>query len=101
MYLRVRSLREDDLALFWEALKNMFDVDRSAARGLMSAQELIVFKHDSALGNEHAHKLFTRVQISKKDNVAVPRSFDDYDVNIDDKGLSGVKLIEKHDDWCL
>ncbi|MBO4281694.1 MAG: type I-C CRISPR-associated protein Cas7/Csd2 [Bacteroidales bacterium] len=86
---------EDDLKLLWEALINMFEHDRSAARGMMATQKLIVFKHDSALGNEHAHKLFTRVQISKKDNVAVPRSFDDYDVNIDDKGLSGVKLIEK------
>ena len=49
---------EEDLNLFWEALKNMFDVDRSAARGLMSAQKLIVFKHDSVLGNAPANKLF-------------------------------------------
>ena len=59
---------EEDLDLFWEALKNMFDVDRSAARGLMSAQKLIVFKHDSELGNAPANKLFDLVKIEKKDN---------------------------------
>lgn len=60
------GFNEDDLALFWEALKNMFDVDRSAARGLMSAQKLIVFKHDSILGNAPANKLFDLVKIEKK-----------------------------------
>ena len=59
------GFNEDDLALFWEALKNMFDVDRSAARGLMSAQKLIVFKHDSILGNAPANKLFDLVKIEK------------------------------------
>ena len=56
---------QEDLDLFWEALKNMFDVDRSAARGLMSAQKLIVFKHDSVLGNAPANKLFDLVKIEK------------------------------------
>ena len=73
---------EKDLQLFWEALKNMFDMDRSAARGLMSAQKLIVFKHDSILGNAPANKLFDLVTVKKRDEVKVPRSFSDYDVKV-------------------
>lgn len=85
---------EEDLALFWEALKNMFDVDRSAARGLMSAQKLIVFKHDSTLGNAPANKLFDLVKVQKKCDGA-PRKFDDYEVVIDKANLpSGVTIEE-------
>lgn len=85
---------EEDLALFWDALKNMFDVDRSAARGLMSAQKLIVFKHDSMLGNAPANKLFDRVTIEKKCNGA-PRQFTDYSITVDDKNLpTGVTIEE-------
>lgn len=73
---------EKDLQLFFDALKNMFDVDRSAARGLMSAQKLIVFKHDSVLGNAPANKLFDLVKIKKMSNVVVPRSFGDYEVTV-------------------
>lgn len=85
---------EDDLALFWDALKNMFDVDRSAARGLMSAQKLIVFKHDSVLGNAPANKLFDLVKVEKKCGGA-PRSFSDYTVTIDKDNLpAGVNIEE-------
>lgn len=85
---------EEDLDLFWEALKNMFDVDRSAARGLMSAQKLIAFKHDSVLGNAPANKLFDLVKIEKK-TVGAPRSFSDYGVTIDASNLpSGVTIEE-------
>lgn len=84
---------EDDLQLFWEALKNMFDVDRSAARGLMSAQKLIVFQHNSMLGNAPANKLFDRVKIEK--TTEIPRSFSDYCVTIDRDNLpEGVEIIE-------
>ena len=84
---------EDDLQLFWEALKNMFDVDRSAARGLMSAQKLIVFQHNSMLGNVPANKLFDRVKIEK--TTEIPRSFSDYCVTIDRDNLpEGVEIIE-------
>ncbi len=76
----------DDLDLFWEALKNMFDTDRSAARGLMSAQKLIVFKHESELGNVPAHKLFDLIHI-KKNNDKVARSFRDFSVTIDQVAL--------------
>ena len=85
---------EDDLALFWEALKNMFDTDRSAARGLMSAQKLIVFKHDSMLGNAPANKLFDLVSVTKTCDGA-PCSFKDYSVTIDkDNVPSGVTVEE-------
>lgn len=83
---------QEDLDLFWDALKNMFDVDRSAARGLMSAQRLIVFKHASVLGNALANKLFDRVRVEKK-SMDAPRSFNDYEVTIDRHDLpSGVTI---------
>lgn len=84
---------EEDLVLFWDALKNMFDVDRSAARGLMSAQKLIVFKHDSVLGNAPANKLFDLVKVQKKCDGA-PRSFSDYEVTIDENIYNGVTIEE-------
>lgn len=85
---------EEDLALFFEALRNMFDVDRSAARGLMSAQKLIVFKHDSVLGNAPANKLFDLVKIEKKSEGA-PRSFNDYEVTIDKSNLPAGVTVEE------
>lgn len=87
------GFNEDDLALFWQALIQMFEHDRSAARGLMSAQKLIVFKHDSALGSAPAGKLFKLVETKLKDGVAVPRSFSDYEVTIG-KPPAGVEIIE-------
>lgn len=85
---------EDDLALFFDALKNMFDLDRSAARGLMSAQKLIVFRHASELGNAPANKLFDLVKIEKTTN-DVPRSFKDYAVSINTSALpNGVTVKE-------
>lgn len=85
---------EEDLALFWDALKNMFDVDRSAARGLMSAQKLIVFKHESMLGNAPANKLFDLVKVQKKCDGA-PRKFGDYEVTIDKARLPNGVAIEE------
>lgn len=85
---------EKDLALFWDALKNMFDVDRSAARGLMSAQKLIVFKHESALGNAPANKLFDLVKVKKVCDGA-PRSFGDYAVTIDKDKLPAKVTVEE------
>ena len=84
---------QEDLELFWDALKNMFDVDRSAARGLMSAQKLIVFKHDSVLGNAPANKLFDLVKVEKVCDGA-PRSFSDYTVTIDKSGLPTNVTVE-------
>lgn len=85
---------EEDLELFFEALKNMFDVDRSAARGLMSAQKLIVFRHESVLGNAPANKLFDLVKI-KKNTEAAPRSFSDYVVSIDKNSVPNGVTVEE------
>ena len=88
------GFNEDDLELFWEALKNMFDCDRSAARGLMSARKLIVFKHDSVLGNAPANTLFERVSV-KKNCIGAARKFADYNVTINKDGLpEGIEMQE-------
>jgi len=73
---------EEDLKLLWNSLINMFDHDRSAARGEMAAQKLIVFKHESALGDAPAQKLFNLVHVEKNCGEKPPRSFDDYTVTI-------------------
>lgn len=87
---------EEDLNLFWEALKNMFEHDRSAARGLMSTRKLIVFKHDSAFGSAPAHQLFDLVKIERKSESATPaRMFSDYEVKTDKAALpKSVEMIE-------
>lgn len=89
------GFNDDDLALLWKALCNLFDLDRSAARGLMSARGLYVFEHSSALGESPAHKLFERVKIEKKPRVESPRSFEDYTVTVRDGDLpTGVKVSD-------
>jgi len=86
---------EADLELFWKALINMFDHDRSAARGEMAPRKLIVFKHDSELGNAPAQKLFELVTVRKNCGDKPPRSFSHYTVTIDrDAVPGGVELIE-------
>ena len=84
---------EDDLQLFWDALLNMFDHDHSAARGEMATRKLIVFKHDSKLGNAPSHKLFDLITVKKNSGDAPTRAFTDYDVSIGD-APEGVELIE-------
>ena len=89
------NFSDDDLALFWQALTQMFDHDRSAARGMMSPQKLVVFKHQTKLGNAPAHKLFERVTVQRNSGVDAPRSFGDYTVTINRDGLpTGVELLE-------
>jgi CRISPR-associated protein Csd2 len=84
---------EDDLELFWKALEQMFEHDRSAARGLMSTRGLYIFKHESSLGNAHAHSLFERIKINRKEGVEVARSFADYNVEVDQSDFpQGVTL---------
>lgn len=86
---------EDDLKLLWDALTNMFDHDRSAARGEMATRKLIVFKHDSKLGNAPSHKLFDLVSVEKNCADRPPRAFTDYTVEINTNGVpDGVELIE-------
>lgn len=84
----------EDLDLFWEAVQNMFEHDRSAARGLMSTRALIVFKHASALGNRPAHELFARVTAERKSSTPA-RFFDDYSILLDGQPFKElVKFIE-------
>ncbi len=86
---------EEDLELFWQAVLNMFEHDHSAARGKMAVRELIVFRHDSELGNAPAHKLFEAVQVSRIDADTGPaRAYTDYAVAVDQAAIpAGVTCI--------
>lgn len=86
---------EDDLELLWQSLANMFEHDRSAARGEMATRGLYVFKHDQPLGNAPAHSLFARIQPKLNEGVAVPRDFSDYTVTVDESKVPGVELLRK------
>jgi len=87
---------EDDLELFWRALINLFEHDRSAARGEMAARKLVIFKHDSVMGNAPAHKLFDLVKVTRIDDSAPARSFADYRIDIETQAVpEGVTVIEK------
>ncbi len=87
---------ENDLELLWESLKNMFEHDHSAARGEMSARKLIIFRHENAMGNAPAHKLFELVTIEKTPGLETsPRRFDDYQICISKERVpKGVELRE-------
>jgi CRISPR-associated protein Csd2 len=85
---------EEDLEIFWDALINMFEHDRSAARGKMATRKLIVFKHECELGNAPAHKLFETVVVERVDPSRPPREFSDYKVLVKHEKIQGVELIE-------
>jgi len=86
---------EADLNLLWQALKNMFEIDRSAARGEMASRRLIVFEHESLLGNAPAHSLFDRITINRNDGSRPARAFSDYVVTFDKDNLpSGINVHE-------
>jgi CRISPR-associated protein Csd2 len=83
----------EDLELFWTALVHMWDIDRSASRGLTACRGLYVFSHDSALGNAPAHTLLERVEVERNAGVEAPRRFEHYTVSVQDTGLpAGVTL---------
>jgi CRISPR-associated protein Csd2 len=87
---------EEDLELFWDALVNMFEHDHSAARGKMATRKLVIFKHDSELGNAPSHLLFDLIKVGKTGTATPPRAFTDYVVSIDTSSVpDGVTLIEK------
>ena len=93
---RVTGFDEEDLELLWNAIINMFEVDHSAARGNMAVRKLIVFKHDSELGNAPAFQLFDRVKVQRHDMTKPARCYEDYDVVIDEKDMpEGVTCIQK------
>ena len=87
---------QEDLELFWDALINMFEHDRSAARGKMSARRLYVFKHESKLGNAPAQKLFDLIKVQPKaDRTGPPRSFEHYEITLKRNQVpDGVSLEE-------
>jgi len=85
---------QEDLDLFWEALQNMFENDRSAARGLMSSRRLVIFEHASLMGNASAQELFDRVKAERAtDSGKAARDFSDYRVTLDGKELNQFKTI--------
>ncbi|MCD0160029.1 type I-C CRISPR-associated protein Cas7/Csd2 [Deinococcus sp. 6YEL10] len=88
----------EDLKVLWQALENMWDLDRSASRGLTACRGLYVFSHDSKLGNAPAHKLLGRITLKRTNNELAPREFKDYDVQVDDanlpQGVTLTRLVE-------
>ncbi|NLO85169.1 MAG: type I-C CRISPR-associated protein Cas7/Csd2 [Clostridiales bacterium] len=84
---KATGFSEDDLALLWKAILNMFEHDHSAARGKMSVRELIVFKHDSELGEAPAYRLFETITVKRKEGVTTPRAYSDYVVTVDESAL--------------
>lgn len=87
---KTTGFSENDLELLWKAIVNMFENDHSAARGNMAVRELIVFKHDSELGNAPAFRLFEKVKVERVDDKRPPRSYKDYQVTIDENMPEGV-----------
>lgn len=93
---KTTGFSDEDLELLWNAIINMFEHDHSASRGKMAVRKLIVFKHDSELGNAPSHKLFELIKVTKSDSEKPARNYSDYTVEIDETKLpEGVSLIEK------
>lgn len=92
---KTTGFSEEDLELLWKAIINMFENDHSAARGNMAVRELIVFKHSNELGNAPAYKLFERVKVSRKEEVQVPRAYEDYTVEVDTESLPNGVTCER------
>ena len=92
---KTTGFSDEDLQLLWQAILNMFENDHSAARGKMAVRELIIFMHDSELGNAPSYKLFDAVTVARKDGIAVPRSYQDYTVTVADTLPEGVHCERK------
>ena len=90
---KTTDLSEYDLELLWNAIINMFEEDHSAARGKMCMRKLIVFKHESVLGNCPSHILFDKISV--EENATPPRKFTDYTITVDRQMPDGVEMIEK------
>lgn len=91
---KVTQLSEEDVELLWNAIINMFEIDHSAARGKMCMRKLYIFKHDCVLGNAPSHLLFDKISVKQK-NEGPARSFNDYDIIVDEGMPDGVELISK------
>lgn len=92
---RSTDITEEDVETLWEAISNMFENDRSSARGEMNVRKLIIFKHNNAIGNCKSDELFDLVSITNKTD-DIPNDYDDYDIQIDTNNVpTGIKIIEK------
>ncbi len=92
-FARDTGFDSEDLDLIWQALVNMWEMDRSASRGFMACRGLFVFSHDNALGKAPAHVLFSLVKVQRKPDCETPRQFTDYEITIDESALpDGVEL---------
>ena len=87
---KVTGFSEEDLELLWKAILNMFENDHAAARGKMAVRKLIIFKHDSELGNAPSYKLFESVKVARKPEVDLARAFSDYEVTLPEQLPEGV-----------
>lgn len=92
---RQTGFGDEDLELFKTALRQLFDFDRSASRGLMAPRRVIAFKHATALGSAPAHKLFDLVKVAKKPGVEMPRGYEDYDVSLDASAVPAGVTVEE------
>lgn len=92
---KVTDLSEEDVELLWEAIRNMFENDHSAARGKMCMRKLYIFKHDNVLGNAPSHLLFDKISVTLKEEGIPPRSFKDYVITVDRNLPKGVELMEE------
>ncbi|MDO4544081.1 MAG: type I-C CRISPR-associated protein Cas7/Csd2 [Clostridia bacterium] len=91
---KTTGFSEEDLELLWEAILNMFETDRSAARGNMAVRKLIIFKHESEMGNAPAWKLFDTVKVRRLDGVEVARKYSDYEVTVDEAAVPKGVTVE-------
>lgn len=92
-YAEISGFNSNDMAILWEALENMFDMDRSAAKGFMAFRGLYIFSHDNKLGRAPAHKLLNRVKVKLKEGIKVPREFSNYEITVNKTDLpEGVTL---------
>lgn len=94
---QITGFNDEDLKLLWKAIQNMFEFDRSAARGKMTLRELIIFRHESALGNAPSQQLFDCIKISRNNGVSVPRAYSDYTVVVEKDVPSGITCER----WCV
>ncbi|MCR4411141.1 MAG: type I-C CRISPR-associated protein Cas7/Csd2 [Thermoguttaceae bacterium] len=96
-FAKQTGVTADDLALVWEALQQMWTIDRSSSRGLMALRGLYVFTHDTPVGNAPAQSLFDRVRVVRKGGVTAPRAFSDYTVDVEDEnppeGVTLTRLV--------
>jgi CRISPR-associated protein Csd2 len=81
-FARDTGATSEDLELLWEALGNMWELDRSASRGMLACRGVVIFTHENPLGNAHAHKLFEKIKLKKRDGVEAARTFEDYVVEL-------------------